>query len=76
MNMRVAGGVGHEFSLIWLMIFSTVRGGAQGGGGLVRLVRLNLRIVSFGSADWQALAKIFLLLIRVRFAFDPGLIRF
>jgi hypothetical protein len=73
MNMRVAGGVGHEFSLIWLMIFSTVRGRAQGGGGLVRP---NFGFWNFGSADWQALAKVFLLLILVRFAFDSGLIRF
>ena len=30
-NMMVARGVGHEFSLIWLMIFSTLRARALGG---------------------------------------------
>jgi hypothetical protein len=42
---------------------------------LVRLVRLNFGFLNFGGANSQTLANIFLLLIRVRFAFDPLLIR-
>jgi hypothetical protein len=43
--------------------------------GSVRLVRMNLDFFGFARAVLQALAKIFLLLVRFWFAFDPVLIR-
>ena len=43
---------------------------------LVRSIRLFLEFLIWSKPDWQALAHVFLLLIRVRFGIDSVLIRF